>query len=81
MPKIKKLVLEIGGKEIELTMEEAKELKLILGEIFQENIIYVPPIPCPCPCEPYRQYPYDTWTSWSAGYDDNDCSFTLTNTK
>ena len=36
---VKKIVLNIDGKEISLTMEQAKKLKDILGELFRKEII------------------------------------------
>jgi hypothetical protein len=51
MSKIKKIVLQIGEKEIELSLDEAKELKKILGDLFKEKeTVYVP--------SPYPVYPY-----------------------
>ena len=40
--KISKLCLEIGGKKIELTMKQAKELKDVLNDTFggEDTIIY-----------------------------------------
>lgn len=34
---VKKLVLNINGREISLTLDEAKELSEILGELFEEK--------------------------------------------
>jgi hypothetical protein len=36
---VKKIVLNIDGKEISLTMEQAKKLKDILSELFGKEII------------------------------------------
>jgi len=36
---VKKIVLNIDGKEISLTMEQAKKLKDILGELFEKEIV------------------------------------------
>jgi hypothetical protein len=36
---VKKIVLNIDGKEISLTIEQAKKLKDILGELFGKEII------------------------------------------
>jgi len=55
MSEIKKIVLEIGDKEIELTPDEAKELKDVLNNLFGEkDIVYIP--------KPYPVYhPYPHW--------------------
>lgn len=37
MAKIEKICLEVGGKKIELSLKEAKQLKEILLELFPEN--------------------------------------------
>jgi hypothetical protein len=57
MAKIKKIVLEIGDKKVELSVKEAKELKEILCDLFgaRENRYY-----------PYyyyvpQWYPYRYW--------------------
>ena len=36
---IKKVTIQIGSKEIELTVEEAKELRAALGELFQKEVV------------------------------------------
>lgn len=35
---IKKLVIELDGKDVELTMAQAKELHAALNEIFEEKV-------------------------------------------
>jgi len=60
MSEIKKIVLSVGDKEIELTPDEAKELRKILGDLFGEKETTV--IPVPYPVQPY--YP---WTIWGTG--------------
>lgn len=37
--KIKKIVLDLGDKEIVLSMEQAKKLKEVLAEIFGKDVI------------------------------------------
>lgn len=68
---IKSLVLKVGSKNIEITIEEAKKLKSVLDELFKtetkevvkeviikERDIFWPPYP-----QPYYQKPYEiTWT-------------------
>ena len=54
--KIQKIILKIGKKEIELSMEEAKELKKILGDIFQEKEFIPIPFPQPHPVFPIQHY-------------------------
>ena len=66
MSEIKKIVLSVGDKEIELTPDEAKELRKILGDLFGEKETTVVPMPYPV----YPNYPYfgGTWvTTWSEG--------------
>lgn len=66
---IKKLVLDLGGKEVTLTLKEAKALKDALDELFvSERIVerhnrWVYPYVDPWP---YRR-PYVTWTANSSG--------------
>jgi hypothetical protein len=59
MAEIKKVVIEAGGKEFSLSVEEAKALRDILNATFKEPTvtyvtIYQPPI--------IRYYP--PWTTW-----------------
>ena len=62
---ISKIIVEVNGKKVELTLDEAKELGSILGEMFGLNLHYTPtyPIVYPVPVwrEPYR-FPYYTVT-------------------
>lgn len=39
---IKKMVIELNGKDIELTMEQARELHAALNELFEEKERVVP---------------------------------------
>lgn len=51
---IKKIVIELNGKDIELTMAQARELYSALGEIFGERIREVRiPEPYPVYRRPY----------------------------
>ena len=59
--KISKLVLEIDGKKIELSMKQAKELQEVLNDsfgdtetVFRDRWHYN---------YPYNPYPYNTWCS------------------
>lgn len=45
MAHIEKLTLKVGNKTIELSTEEAKQLKEALSELFGETIRYVPSQP------------------------------------
>ena len=65
--KIKKLVIELKGKDIELSVEQAKELQAALNELFEEKVRvvkekeYIPqpyPVPRPCPVEPIYPWPW-----------------------
>ena len=70
---IKKIVLEVEGEEIVLTVEGAKKLKALLNEIFGKDIIkeikiverdvYIPDpyLPKPYPWKPYWEYPDKIW--------------------
>lgn len=58
MSELKKIVLQIGEKEIELTPDEAKELKKVLGDLFGEDKTVF--VPNPYPVYPYYR-PYFTW--------------------
>lgn len=53
---IKKIVLQLSGKEVSLTPEEAKQLFEALGEMFEKKVVHV--------YEPYRWY----WTYPYYGY-------------
>jgi hypothetical protein len=60
MSVIKNIVLEIGGKEISLKPEEAKELSRELGKLLSEpKTTYVPYVPY---YPSYPVYPYPTWS-------------------
>ena len=79
---IKKLVLDIGGKEIKLSLDEAKQLKVVLGELFDEKPIGWLPYPTPIIIDrfdPYWNYPYTTWTSGNVQmeFNNQDCSVSL----
>lgn len=74
--KIKKLVIELGGKDVELTLAQAKELQAALNELFEERVVQkvklVPqpfPVPDPYPIYPRPWRPYrpwhEPWITWS----------------
>ncbi len=80
---IKKIVLQLGGKEVSLTPDEAKKLFEALGEMFEKKVVHV--------YEPHRWYwgsspvyAYGSYThtpivngdTWLAS---NGTSFALTN--
>jgi hypothetical protein len=71
--KIKKLVIELSGKDVELTIQQAKELQLALNELFEEKVKvikekeYIPrPYPVPSPyVAPFIPYvPARPWKPW-----------------
>lgn len=59
MAEIKKVVIEAGGKEFNLTVEEAKALRDILNATFKEPTVTYVPIYQP----PIIRY-YPPWTTW-----------------
>ena len=63
MAKIKKVVIEAGGKEFNLTVEEAKALRDILNVTFEDKTTYIPYNPSPIIIERYRQ-PWGPWITW-----------------
>ena len=84
MSEIKKIVLEINGKEIELSIDEAKELQEMLGDLFGEQKYINVPQPYPV-AQPYPVYPtppiypqpyYTPWRQWQTDYYPNFTSGT-----
>ena len=65
---IKKIIIEVGGKEIELTPKQAKKLYDELGELYSKGKEYVPY---------WRWYPSYPYTS-SYWIDDGTATFTIT---
>lgn len=59
--KISKLVLEISGKKIELTMKQAKELKDVLNDTFGESEMVFRDRWYPYPNYPNYGYPNYPW--------------------
>jgi hypothetical protein len=59
MAEIKKVVIEAGGKEFSLSVEEAKALRDILNATFKEPTVTYVPIYQP----PIIRY-YPRWTTW-----------------
>lgn len=77
MSKVSKIILEVGSKEIELSIEEAKELKRILGDLFNvKEIQFIPP--SPIIIERYNRWHYQPYEIW-CGYQTNDAVY-LSNT-
>lgn len=61
---IKKIVLDLGGKEIELSLDQAKKLNTLLGEMFGLPVQSIPVSPIIIERErPWWIYPYATWSS------------------
>jgi hypothetical protein len=63
MAEIKKVVIEAGGKEFHLTVEEAKALRDILNSAFKEATTTYVPYPYPVVYEYIRRY-YHPWVTW-----------------
>jgi hypothetical protein len=63
--KVEKIVIRIGDREDEYTMEEAKKLQELLNELLgNKETIYIPiSTPYPVYPQPYPYYPYTApWT-------------------
>ena len=60
--KIEKIVLKLGAKKIELSPEEAKELKSILEELFGKDKVQYVPQPYPVYPSPWRYHSWGTPT-------------------
>ena len=80
--KIKKIVLDIGGNEIKLSLEQAKQLNTVLGDLFNERPVYYT---YPTPIIVERSYPYWTYRentftcdSVQMSYTDNNSCLSLT---
>lgn len=68
--KVKKMVIQLGDKSVDLTIDEAKELHAALAELFEEKVRYISS-PSVVIERPYRRphYPWVWWgsrTSWEA---------------
>lgn len=66
MAEIKKVVIEAGGKEFNLSVEEAKALRDILNSTFPSLTTTYIQYPAPIIIERYRQ-PYGGWDTWRSG--------------
>ena len=83
---VKKIVLNIDGKEISLTIEQAKKLKDILGELFGKEIIketireinYPPIWVYEQPIVPYNPLQPQIWCQSGGIYSANSGSINLT---
>lgn len=72
---IKKIVIDLGNKEIELSVDQAHKLYKILGDMFSEKQVATP---CPYPVivekrVPYWTYPYEVWCGTGSHFD--TCAF------
>lgn len=71
---VKKLVLELDGKDVELTLDQARELLAALSELFGEKVKEIAkpyPVPQPYPVpEPYPVWPRRRWHPWRWPYDE-----------
>lgn len=85
--RIDKICITIGKKKLELGLEEAKELKLILNDLFgkEKELEFIPyyptpAVPCPLPHYPdYPIYPTITYSGTGKWEDGTNCQIT-TNT-
>jgi hypothetical protein len=87
--KIKKLILELSGKDVELTLAQAKELQAALNELFEEKVKvvkekeYVPyhvSYRSPRPWVPWRDTSWITWDTTLPLYNNSGgTSFKLEN--
>ena len=80
--KIEKIILKVSGKEIELSVDEAKQLKELLGEMFdkgKDNTVYIP-ITTPYIYREryYPEPPYYPYVTWSCNTDGNCVTLTTT---
>jgi hypothetical protein len=71
---IKKIELDLGGKIVSLTPQQAKNLKDALDELFGQEIVktireYIPyPQPMPDPLERYRRPYREPFWEWNRPY-------------
>lgn len=57
---IKKIELELGTKKFTLTMQQARDLKAALDELFGEKVVTIPGVPYPYPYPiPVRPWGWD----------------------
>lgn len=78
--KIKKIIIELNGKDVELTIEQAMELQMALNELFEKKVRiqkeYIPqpyPVPQPyvapfipyVPARPWHPWKQDPWITWA----------------
>ena len=68
--KIQSIEIKIGDKNIRLTVEQAKELKEILSEMYGGPALFPYPMPVPYPI--YER----PWTQWDYHYTDNTVTLT-----
>lgn len=70
MVQVKSLTIKIGDKEIEMTVEEAKNLKGVLDSLFEKEVVVkkeIEVVPQPYPV--YPNYPW--WTQTTLTTDPN----------
>lgn len=61
--------IQIGGKEVEMTLDEARTLKMLLCDLFPEQTPLLPgPIEIPYPWTPNNPYPGTPVIPWPPGY-------------
>lgn len=77
MVKLNHMELEVDGMVIQLTLEEAKELKALLDELFEEkHVPHYVPMPPPQETWPYWTQPYIVWSGNTTDLDAcSDSSF------
>ena len=69
--KIEKIVIRIGDKQAELTVEDAKALRDVLDQMFGKEKEYVPYYPTTWPWYPWKPW-YAPTITWGAGYTNTD---------
>ena len=74
---IKKIVLNLGGAEIHLTLGQAMELRDILDRTFGHSFSYPYPV-YPYPVIKYYPDVYPVYTSWASAYDSQTLILSVT---
>ena len=79
---VEKIVLKVGDKKIELSVEDAKDLHKILGDLVGDKIVINSPLPCPCPSPSPWIYPVYTkpWDNWEITWEDSGDTASITYT-
>lgn len=68
--KVNKICLDLAGQKVELTLEQARELKDVLNSLFKSEITYIPISPInyppiqPPPIWADNQPFWERWQTW-----------------